>query len=174
LQKRPSVHGAVLFGWPQAPAPSHWSSVQPLPSSVQLTPAVSKLSAGHVELAPSQTSATSHSPAAGRQTSSAARNAQLLVQQDPGVPFAPPSSHSSSGVVTTLSPQTAGFRTPVSADPSEVLPASSMTSAWLRMSPPSASGLLTVVGIVIVQLAPAARDDIVHWSGPPEKPLHVD
>ena len=39
LQNSPSEHGAALFGWPQAPAPSHTSSVQTLESGVQAPPA---------------------------------------------------------------------------------------------------------------------------------------
>jgi len=39
LQYRLSVHGAVLFGCPQAPLPLHSSLVQTLPSSVQAVPA---------------------------------------------------------------------------------------------------------------------------------------
>src|SRR5262245_48893400 len=68
LQKRPSLHGAVLLGWTQVPVPLHWSSVHTLPSSVQPVPVGAKVLAGQVVLVPVQTSARSHSPAAGRHT----------------------------------------------------------------------------------------------------------
>src|SRR5438067_1513152 len=54
--------------WQVAPAPSHWSSVQGLASAVQAVPLALKTSGGHAVLAPSQVSATSHSPAAARHT----------------------------------------------------------------------------------------------------------
>jgi hypothetical protein len=42
LQKTPSSHGAVLFGWVHAPAPSQTSSVQGLVSALQAVPAEAK------------------------------------------------------------------------------------------------------------------------------------
>src|SRR5262245_4099800 len=38
VQTRPSSHAELLFGWSHTPAPSHWSSVQTLPSSVHGVP----------------------------------------------------------------------------------------------------------------------------------------
>src|SRR5439155_22649398 len=46
--------------------PSHWSTVHGLPSSVQVVPAASFVSAGQFGPAPEQTSAVSHSPAERR------------------------------------------------------------------------------------------------------------
>src|SRR5205823_1794729 len=63
--------------------PSHTSRVQTLPSSVHGVPAALLASAGQVVLVPVQVSATSHSPAASRQTVVADRNVQLAEQQGP-------------------------------------------------------------------------------------------
>src|SRR5207244_4615784 len=54
--------------WQLSALPSHWSSVHGLPSSVHAVPLACLASAGHVALEPVQCSATSHSPAAARQT----------------------------------------------------------------------------------------------------------
>src|SRR5207244_8544498 len=54
--------------WQLSSLPSHWSSVHGLPSSVHAVPLGCLASAGHVALEPVQCSATSHSPAAARQT----------------------------------------------------------------------------------------------------------
>src|SRR2546422_5699841 len=52
--------------WQATLAPSHWSIVQTLPSSVHAVPAGFVASAGQLGPLPVQTSATSHSPAAAR------------------------------------------------------------------------------------------------------------
>src|SRR5437867_13434900 len=55
--------------WHVTWVPSHWSSVQGLPSEVHAAPLVFFASAGHAPPAvPGQFSATSHSPAAVRHT----------------------------------------------------------------------------------------------------------
>src|SRR5437867_2664728 len=81
-----ALHGSGVQGLPSsghaAPAlpagcwqallvPSHWSRVQGLVSGVQAVPANTLASAGQVMLDPSQVSATSHTPAAARQTAPA-------------------------------------------------------------------------------------------------------
>ena len=53
-------------------------------------------SGGHTSASPVQLSTASHAPAAGRQASPAGRNMQLDVQQESLAPFAAPRSHSSS------------------------------------------------------------------------------
>jgi hypothetical protein len=53
--------------WQTTLEPSHWSTVQTLPSSRQAAPLAFLPSAGQLADVPLQTSATSHSPAAGRQ-----------------------------------------------------------------------------------------------------------
>src|SRR5437667_451400 len=62
----------LVFGgcWQATLVPSHWSSVQGLPSSVHAVPLAFRapVSAGHVALVPVQVSGRSHSPAAARQT----------------------------------------------------------------------------------------------------------
>src|SRR5207237_6665870 len=54
--------------WQLSALPSHWSSVQGLPSLVHVVPLGCFASAGHAAPEPVQCSATSHSPAAARQT----------------------------------------------------------------------------------------------------------
>src|SRR5438477_128727 len=64
-------HTAPVFPagcWQVGLAPSHWSRVQGLVSAVQAVPLALKTSGGQAVLEPSQVSATSHSPAAARQT----------------------------------------------------------------------------------------------------------
>src|SRR5439155_630159 len=65
-------HSAPAFPagcWQATLAPSHWSSVQGLPSEVHAVPLVFFASTGHAPPAvPGQFSATSHSPAAPRHT----------------------------------------------------------------------------------------------------------
>src|SRR5439155_592468 len=70
--------------------PSHWSSVQGLPSSVQAVPAALTASAGHVALEPVQLSATSHSFAAARQIVPLVTKRHAAEQQEPAVPFDAP------------------------------------------------------------------------------------
>src|SRR5207247_2895270 len=67
---RQTVVVLVFSGcWQSTLVPSHWSSVQGLPSSVHAVPfAFRAPSAGHVALVPVQVSGRSHSPAAARQT----------------------------------------------------------------------------------------------------------
>jgi hypothetical protein len=64
----PSSHGRLFAVWRHAPAPSHWSVVQTLPSLVQADPAGCFASAGHAAPLPEHVSGASHSPVAGRQT----------------------------------------------------------------------------------------------------------
>src|SRR5213078_3925735 len=68
----PVRHTAPAFPagcWQASLVPSHWSSVQGLPSEVHAVPLVCFASAGHAPPAvPGQLSATSHSPAAVRHT----------------------------------------------------------------------------------------------------------
>ena len=59
LQKTPSSQGAVLLAWTQVPAPSHWSSVQALPSSVQAVSAASRVQADEQQ-SPSAVLPSSH------------------------------------------------------------------------------------------------------------------
>src|SRR5207249_10666342 len=54
--------------WQAAFVPSHWSSVQGLPSAVQAAPAGSIESAGHVQLPPPLFSAASYTSAAEPRT----------------------------------------------------------------------------------------------------------
>jgi hypothetical protein len=54
--------------WQALAAPSHWSSVQALPSELQAVPGADRVSAGHVALAPLQVSWGSHSPVEARHT----------------------------------------------------------------------------------------------------------
>src|SRR5437773_2129217 len=66
---RPSASASPAGCWQSTLTPSHWSSVQGLPSEVHAVPLVFFASAGHAPLAvPGQFSATSHSPAAPRHT----------------------------------------------------------------------------------------------------------
>src|SRR5437773_1269827 len=68
---RQTVVVLVFSGcWQATLVPSHWSSVQGLPSSVHAVPLAFRapVSAGHVALVPVQVSGRSHSPAAARQT----------------------------------------------------------------------------------------------------------
>src|SRR5207247_1216858 len=68
----PARHSAPAFPagcWQATLVPSHWSSVQGLPSEVHAVPLVFFASAGHAPPAvPGQFSATSHSPPAVRHT----------------------------------------------------------------------------------------------------------
>jgi hypothetical protein len=84
--------------------------LQKMPS-VQGAPSAALTSAGQAAALPLQVSATSQSPALGRHACPAARNVQVAVQHDAGVPFAGPASHSSwlSGSTVPLPHWHAGF-----------------------------------------------------------------
>src|SRR5262245_10259101 len=56
--------------WQTFELPLHWSAVQTLPSSVQLVP-LGFFTSGQFDAVPLHVSATSHSPAAARQTTPA-------------------------------------------------------------------------------------------------------
>ena len=65
---RQTVPGLPAGCWQVTVLPSHWSLVQTFPSSVQTVPLVFLASVGQLVDEPVQVSATSHSPAAERQT----------------------------------------------------------------------------------------------------------
>src|SRR5439155_1694191 len=72
VSPEPARHSAPAFPagcWQATLVPSHWSSVQGLPSEVHAVPLVFFASAGHaLPAVPGQFSATSHSPPAVRHT----------------------------------------------------------------------------------------------------------
>src|SRR5439155_1096796 len=72
-QRAPAFPGGC---WHAMRVPSHWSTVHGVPATLLG-------SVGQVVLVPVQVSATSHSPAASRQTVVAERNVQVAEQQGP-------------------------------------------------------------------------------------------
>src|SRR5262245_10088699 len=95
----PSSHGSVFGACRQAPAPSHASSVQRLPSPVHAVPADS---GGWTQApAPSQTSAV-QTFASAEHALPLGSNVQRAEQPSPSGRF--PSSHSSGGSTTPFGP----------------------------------------------------------------------